>query len=80
MDNDKLELIPTNLPQTGFTFLPAPSEFTMTFVQDGKNIATLTWDPEDRELKFNGQLNKSADLLFELFRMKFEEWEAQRGD
>ncbi len=57
-----------------------PEEFNFRFILDGKEVAKFWWDKEDKRLKFDGDLDESAKILFQLVQMYFLEWECQRGN
>lgn len=44
--------------------------YVMTFLKDGKTIGTLDWN--GAEMKFGGDLDESAKLLFELLAQSFK--------
>lgn len=57
-----------------------PEEFTFRFMLNGEEVAKFWWHKEERRLKFDGNMDESAKILFGLVQMYFLEWELQRGD
>ncbi len=85
MDDNKKPPVP--MPDFEFeddvpaaTGMTAPDQYNFAFVIDGLEVGKFFWNPEERRLKFEGELDASAKILFELVQMYFLEWERTRGN